>query len=485
MSIARALSNAMSGLTATARGTETVAANMANAMTPGYARRELAVSVQTLGGNGGGVRLDGVTRVVNASLVAESRLAGSASAEAGIRLNFQSAMEKLVGLPGETGALATLLGDFRTALQSASARPDDEIRLGQVVIAADRLTKGLNAASNQVQKSRQMADQAIAADVATLSASLERVAYLNRRISILESNGSDPLSLIDERALVVDQISKIVPIQEVAREAGKIALFTIEGAVLLDGTTPTELSFTYSGELTADSVVGSGSVTRLFENGQELSASQMRPFAGGSLSANFAIRDDLAPQLQQELDALAFELHERLADPSVDPSITATDPGLFTDAGSRADVASVAGLAARLQLNDSVRPESGGALWRIRSGAGAVSSSAVGDSTYLNALANALEAVGAPLAGSGFDGNASFAARLASVESRVATRRVNAEADAAVRNSRAETISSRLMADGVDSDAEMQRLLEYEQAYAANARVIQAINEMMDQILRL
>ncbi|MEO1960598.1 MAG: flagellar basal body protein [Paracoccus sp. (in: a-proteobacteria)] len=151
----------MSGLTATARGTETVAANMANAMTPGYARRELAVSVQTLGGNGGGVRLDGVTRVVNASLVAESRLAGSASAEAGIRLNFQSAMEKLVGLPGETGALATLLGDFRTALQSASARPDDEIRLGQVVIAADRLTKGLNAASNQVQKSRQMADQAV------------------------------------------------------------------------------------------------------------------------------------------------------------------------------------------------------------------------------------------------------------------------------------------------------------------------------------
>ena len=41
------------------------------------------------------------------------------------------------------------------------------------------------------------------------------------------------------------------------------------------------------------------------------------------------------------------------------------------------------------------------------------------------------------------------------------------------------------MADGVDSDAEMQKLLEYEQAYAANARVIQAIEEMMDQILRL
>lgn len=41
------------------------------------------------------------------------------------------------------------------------------------------------------------------------------------------------------------------------------------------------------------------------------------------------------------------------------------------------------------------------------------------------------------------------------------------------------------MADGVDTDTEMQRLLQYEQAYAANARVIQAIDEMMNTILRV
>lgn len=41
------------------------------------------------------------------------------------------------------------------------------------------------------------------------------------------------------------------------------------------------------------------------------------------------------------------------------------------------------------------------------------------------------------------------------------------------------------MGDGVDSDAEMQKLLQYEQAYAANARVIQAVNDMMDQLLRI
>jgi flagellar hook-associated protein 1 FlgK len=38
---------------------------------------------------------------------------------------------------------------------------------------------------------------------------------------------------------------------------------------------------------------------------------------------------------------------------------------------------------------------------------------------------------------------------------------------------------------GVDTDAELQKLLVIEQAYAANARVIQTVGEMVDQLLRL
>ena len=39
--------------------------------------------------------------------------------------------------------------------------------------------------------------------------------------------------------------------------------------------------------------------------------------------------------------------------------------------------------------------------------------------------------------------------------------------------------------DGVDSDAEMGRLLIIEQAYSANARMIQTIDEMMQALLRI
>lgn len=96
-----------------------------------------------------------------------------------------------------------------------------------------------------------------------------------------------------------------------------------------------------------------------------------------------------------------------------------------------------------------------------------------------------MNSVQAPPTASAFAGSSSLAQRVAELESRVSTRRIDAESDSTIRNARAETITGRFMADGVDSDAEMQKLLRYEQAYAANARVIQAIEDMMDQILRL
>lgn len=481
MSIAKAISNAMSGLTATARGTETVAANLANVMTPGYARRDLAVTAQLLGG---GVRIDGITRIVNASLLSESRLAASAVGDVSVRANFQLRMEKVIGLPGEAGSLSSALTSFQTALSAAATRPDDEIRLAQVASTASALARGLNAASEAVQTARGAAQQGIAADVATLNTSLERVAYLNARIAILDADGKDASPLIDERQQMIDRIARIVPVQEVARDAGKVALFTAEGAVLLDGSVPAKLGFEGADQVTAGQVVGAP-LQLLSLNGQPLEPAQMRLFGGGSLAAQFQIRDQLGPELQAELDDMAFELHQRLADPAIDPSLGAGDPGLFTDRGDPATAATVTGLAGRIAVNAAIDPGQGGALWRLRAGLAAASPEPTGHSAVLTALAEALDRNRPPEAGSSFVGQGSLASRFGTVESRVSTRRVEAQADMAIRTSRQATITSSIMADGVDTDAEMQRLLQYEQSYAANARVLVAVDEMIKQLLRI
>lgn len=480
MSIARALSNAMSGLTATARGTETVAANLANAMTPSYARREVVQTAQTLGGQGGGVRIEGIQRIVNTGLLAQSRLGEAARAEGGTRLTFLDRMEQAIGSPGAIGGLGEVLTNFRTALQSAASRPDDTLRLQQAVEGADRLADALNAASAEVQKARGSADQAIAADVTTLNEGLERVAALNRKIAYVQSNGGDLSSLLDQRQGVVDNLAHIVPLQEVARDNGQVALFTMEGAALLDGSRPAVIGFDPAGAVIPTIL----SLSRLTLNGTSLGDAQMRLFAGGSMGANFAIRDQLAPQLQAELDGLAFDLQSRLSDPATDPTVGAGQPGLFTDGGQVVGPADLVGLSDRLKLNLSLVPSKGGEVWRIRTGAAATQPGNIGDPTFLNAISAAIDRAAPSTTQPGL-GNATLAGRFSGVESGVSARRVSAEGDLAVRAAQSDILRSGLAADSVDSDAEMQRLLQYETTYAANARVIQAIEDMMDQILRL
>ena len=81
MSLSNALSNAVSGIVAASRGTEVVASNLANAMTPGFARREVQLSVRPWIGGGGGVHIEGVERVVrNFRVVAQAFPAASCAA---------------------------------------------------------------------------------------------------------------------------------------------------------------------------------------------------------------------------------------------------------------------------------------------------------------------------------------------------------------------------------------------------------------------
>ena len=476
MSIAQAISSAMSGLGATSRGTETVAANLANAMTPGYARRETVISAQTQGA-AGGVRVDGIARIVNATLLNESRIAQSASRESEVVSAFQVAMEGRVGMPGAAGALSTTLSDFQTALSSAASRPDDEIRLTQLSSAAASLATRINAAAAEVQQARGSAQASIIEDVATLNGALERVSHLNTRIATLDADGTDASTLRDERQVLVDRIAAIVPVQEVARDSGKIALFTTEGAVLLDGNLPARLEIAGNTQITAGQTVGAGLELLTF-NGKPLDAGQMKLFSGGSLSAHFAIRDELAPQMQAELDALAKDLHDRLL-----PAGGAA--GVFTDLGAVADDGALVGLAGRLRLNAAADPGQGGDGDWFRDGFGGGPVGAVGDGTRINTMIDALKDARGPQGDAGLAGNATLASRFATIEARVSTRRVDAESDLSIRRSRVETISGSLLAEGVDSDAEMQKLLQYEQSYAANARVLVAIDEMLDQILRM
>ncbi|MEP3918241.1 flagellar hook-associated protein FlgK [Ascidiaceihabitans sp.] len=484
MTISGALNNAMSGLRATGRAAEVVSSNLSNALTPGYAKRMLELSPSIMGGNGG-VRIDGIVRNVDPVLLADRQLAsatfGSRSATAG----FLDQLETMLGTPDDPNSLSARVADLGNSLITASSRPDAPERLGAAVNSARDLATKINVAASEIQDARTQADRSIDAQVKRLNDALQELEDLNGMITSTFSQGGDAAALHDVRQNLVDEVSEMVPVRTVQRQYGSIALYTTGGSVLLDGSAA-EVGFDPVNIVTPYMSEAAGSLSGLTVNGNPVqTGSERGSLRGGTLGAQFAIRDELAPQAQEKLDAVARDLIERFQDPAVDPTLGVGMAGLFTDGGTAFDPLDEVGLSDRISLNALVDPKQGGETWRLRDGIGAATPGNVGDARLLQSLGDALEATRVP--GSGGFGTGSYDANdlTASMMSTLAADRKNSDQQLSFASTQLQELTQLELADGVDSDEELRRLILIEQAYAANARIIETVDDMMQTILRI
>jgi flagellar hook-associated protein 1 len=485
MSLAASLSSALSGLTANARAAEIVSSNVANAMTEGYGRRSLELSSRMVGAVSNGVQVTGVNRWANPILLTDRRIADAGAADSGVRQAFLADLERLLGSGDAEGSLTRRVGALDTALIEAASRPDSPARLNTVLVAVRDLAGALSGAADQVQTARTAADRQIAGEVSTINTTLAQIADMNQRITAHTGTGEDDSALIDQRQQLIDRLAGIIPLREMPRERGQVALYTTGGASLLEGR-PMLVGFTASGLVTADMTLVGGGLSGLTLNGQPIPVGGERGlFAGGSLAAHFAVRDELGAQAQTRLDAMARNLAERFSDPAVDPTIGPGGAGLFTDLGAAFDPVNEAGFAQRLRVHASVDPAQGGALWRLRDGVGAVAPGAAANSALLSALQTALTDRRPAASGDFMPGARGFAGFAADLLSGVAGQRLAAAAETSFATSRAEALRQMQLEEGVDTDQEMQTLLEIERGYAANARVIQTVDEMINALLNL
>lgn len=481
MSISSAMSNAVLGLRAAGRGAEVISSNISNALTPGYGRRELVLT----SGSFGGVREAGVTRVVDAGLSADRRLSEAANTNAQSQLDFLSRVESLLGTPGAPGSLSARLSDFEGSLITAVSRPDAPERLESAAAQASDMAKGLRAASDGIQDARSQADQTIAAQVTTLNTSLQQVEQLNKDIRSTQVRGGDTNALKDQRQTIVDKIGALVPLRSLNRDGGEIALYSTGGATLLDGRA-FEVGFSAVNVVTADMTVDAGLLSGLSLNGNPIrTGSANGALRGGAIAAQFAIRDELGVAAQGEVDAFARDLIERFANPAVDATLTATDAGLFTDAGAAFDPVDEVGLASRIKINAAVDPQQGGEAWRLRDGINAAVEGPVGNATLLQNLAEALTDPRTTASGSFAGTTLSASGMMSALISDLGADIIGAEQEVSFTSSRLFTLTQEQLAEGVDSDQEIQRLILVEQSYAANARMLEVLDEMMQILNRL
>ncbi len=483
MSLSGALSNAITGLNAASRSAQVVSSNLSNIMTEGYGRREIELGAR-YGTGSGGVQLVGITRHENTAMIAELRSANSEMSYNDTLTGFHSRLEGLVGTPDNASSLSARLADLEASFVAAASRPDLSVRLDEVVHNTAVVARSVGEVSDGIQNMRQEADRSIGQAVDQINTQLEQVKELNAEIARNENSGLDASGLKDQRQVLIDGVAEWMPLREVDRGQGRVALYTVGGAQLVDGPA-SELSFTTTNTIVPHMTLEAGLLSGLSINGVEVPVDpEAGPLRGGKLTALFKLRDTEAVNAQTELDAVARDLVERFQDATLDITRAPGDAGLLTDGGGAFDPLNEVGLSGRLEVNALVDSAQGGASWRLRDGLGAATLGVAGNSGLIQDYYDALGA-GRSIGSGKFAGETRSASQLgANLTSDIGINRLESERELTYSTTRASEIEAMVLAEGVDSDQEMQKLMMIEQAYAANAQMLQTIDEMMDTLMR-
>jgi len=319
MSLTQALSSALSGLQVTQANISMVAANVANADTPGYTRK--VVNQEATGGTSSiGVRVSDIQREIDLYIQKQLRVENAGASYADTRAQMYSQLQEIYGQPGADTSLESVYNSFTSALQTLATSPDDPGARTAVVNSAQLLAQQLNQLSNSVQGLRANAELSINDAVNQANEAMKQIASLNQQIAASTPGDSSTAALLDARDSYVDQLSKLMDVNVLSGDNNQVSIFTSSGIQLV-GTQAAQLSFDAVGTMTPASQWsanpaqrGVGTITLIPPSGTPVDLIQNRSIRSGTIAAYLQMRDQDLVQAQNQLDALAAGIAQALSD---------------------------------------------------------------------------------------------------------------------------------------------------------------------------
>lgn len=451
-SLNASLATALSGLSAEQAALETTSNNVANANTPGYSRQvpvlvssdPVVLDPLTLGT---GVTLKKIESVRDPIL--ESQIQQETQSQGQLSAQVSALSQMQTNFSSTTSGIGAAISNFFDSVNQLSTSPTDLSLRQSVLTAAGNLATAFNTAANQLNTQRTNLDQSVEQSVGQINQLTGQIAKLNGQIASLENVGEDAGSLVDQRTQLIDQLSSLVDLSVIPTD-NTLTLTTASGTPLVSGQQGFELS-------TQPDAAG---VEHIFAQGKDITSTVVSGQLGGVLQA----RDQQIPSIQTQLDALAA--------------------GLATAVNNvQTNGYDLNGKKGTNLFNPS--PSSG-------TGAAAVLSVALTDPSALaassdgtvgsNGNAEALYALSSQSIINGQSPANYYSAIVFNVGNDVA----NATAEQSASSLALQQLNDQRSAvSGVSLDEEAANLVRYQNAYAASAQVITAINSMMQDVIEM
>lgn len=432
MSLSVALNNAFAGLRVSQAGTEVASSNIANAQDPNYTRKVLQQSSHA--GTGlSGPYIEGVERRVADRIAEDVRSLTSQASGNETRAETAERLGELLNIDAETPRLLQLFSDFETALRDFEATPENNTMASRVVSTADALAKEVNHLYAETESLEQQMRGEVGKSVDQLNDKLLEIEKLNKEIASGKASGETVGNLEDRRDAAINEVSKLVDTRVLMDDQGRAQVYTSSGTQLVGISAQ---QFSWNGTVMTKDSDGSD-VTSAFQDGDIGARLRM---LDDSLVGNSNPGAGTFEKLKDQLNDFARDLRDSSASPDGYGSVFFRTPA----------------------------PPAGGSLQvkqSILEGTEQLSGPASGK------LAQKLidDNIGGELNGI-IENSASFKA-----ESKHNLENATASRDALEAKFRGKV--------GVDVDQEMADLISLQSAYAANARVMQTVSDMMDTLM--
>lgn len=268
--------------------------NVANVNTPGYSRKEPQFSENPplVVGNlsfGTGVSLTDVSGVRDAVLQLqiqqqtgqESQLNSLVTALQQVQAQFSNQGNNDIG--SQLSALFSSVSQLSTQPSSISLRQG-------VLTAAANLASTFNNTANSLGQQRSSLDLSVQQAVTQVNTLTQEIAQVNQQITSLQNLHQDASSFIDQRDVLIGQLSGLIDVSEIQSDNG-ITLTTSNGTALVAGSQ----AFTLTTQLDPSGV------QHIFANSTDITSEINSGQLGGLIQA----RDQTIPALMNSLDTLA------------------------------------------------------------------------------------------------------------------------------------------------------------------------------------
>ena len=459
---------AYSGLAAARAALEVTGENVSNVNTPGYTRQrvdqvslagsDLGLRTTTGLNIGQGTKISGIARLSDAVVDARVRDTTASDGYWSAQSSALSSVDTSLGEPGTTGISSTLTAFWNawqavgTSVGSNGSNTTGAMAtlLNSAQTLTSRISSGYSTAATQWQDALTTAKNTVTA----VNQAGKTVATLNDQILRIEVAGGSANELKDQRDTALTTLANLTGASTRQNANGTIDVL-VGGSTFVSGTSSRTLEVGGAGSIAA---LDTSTVTLQFSD----RAGTAVQLDGGSLAGRLSA---LAPAGSGGVYASAAKAYNDVATSLRTTVNTVHRTGVTGDGTTNADFFGTSGAGAPAALSLTV-PTSAAKVALGMPGAGAR------DGSLADKVGQLQHADGGPdTAWSAFVTGIGARAQAASTQATVATSAATAASTA------------RTSQNGVDLDEETANLVVFQHAYQGAARVLTAVDEMLDTLI--